>query len=219
MRLAAHVAEQRRDGVGGLALQEELRVVVLHRRLHGARAVDHHDAEADERDDDRGEHRIDRARRARDVGLGVERRGELHADGAADVLEDHAARLLLEGAARRGRTRRRGACSRGTCRSSSRRARAGRRRRAARGRRATRTASSMSAGVAHGDAVADRAARWRRRPRRAGRPRAPCARARRRAGRSCRPCRGRPAMSTARGSRRPSSAVTAAPTLVPFESS
>ena len=85
------------DGVGGLALQEELRVVVLHRRLHGARAVDHHDAEADERDDDRGEHRIDRAATRSRVGLGVEGRGELHADGAADVLEDHRRGLLREG--------------------------------------------------------------------------------------------------------------------------
>jgi hypothetical protein len=81
--------EERGHGVDGLALQEELRVVVLHGRLHRTRAVDHDDAEADERDDDGGEHGVDGT--GGGGGLGVERRGELQAYCAADVAEVHAA--------------------------------------------------------------------------------------------------------------------------------
>ncbi len=53
------------EGIGGLPLEEELGVVVAHRRLDGAGAVDHHHAEADEGDHQRREHRVDGPGRAR----------------------------------------------------------------------------------------------------------------------------------------------------------
>ena len=56
----AEESDERSDCVRRLALEEELRVVVLHRRLNRRRAVDHHDAEADERDRDRREHWVHR---------------------------------------------------------------------------------------------------------------------------------------------------------------
>ena len=71
--------------VGCLTLQEELRVVVLDGRLHGGRAVDHDDAEADERDRDRREHGVHRRVREALVGVRVERGEELHRR-PADVL-------------------------------------------------------------------------------------------------------------------------------------
>ena len=84
--------------------------MVLDGRLHGARAVDHDDAEADERDDDRGEHGVDGPRAPRGARLGVERRRELDADRAADVAQaatnHRAARFLVTRRLRGARTAR-----------------------------------------------------------------------------------------------------------------
>lgn len=75
----AHAEErdQRRDGVGGLTLQEELGIVVLHGCLHGGRAVDHDDTEARERHGHRGQDWIDRRVREAVVAPSIERRDEL----------------------------------------------------------------------------------------------------------------------------------------------
>ena len=78
---------QARRRVGDLPLQEELRVVVLHGRLHGAGRVDHDDAEADERHDGRRENGVDRTRCAGGARLRVERGRELQLDGPADVAQ------------------------------------------------------------------------------------------------------------------------------------
>ena len=77
---AAHPEEgqQRRCRVGRLTLEEELGIVVLHRRLDRRRAVHHDDTESDERDGDGRQHGIDRRAREALVGVRVEGREQLH---------------------------------------------------------------------------------------------------------------------------------------------